>query len=67
MCDGFTIFSCVAAVEALFVDQMDGGVSGAVKQKQFIVCVFILHLHLFLHDLVVLPQWRILDSFDLPT
>lgn len=59
--------SCVAAVEALFVDEINGGGSGAVEQHPLVVCVFVLHLHLFLHQLVALPQCRVLDSFNLPT
>lgn len=39
-----TVCSCVAAVEALFVDQVDGLCSGAVEQLPFVVGVFVLHL-----------------------
>lgn len=61
-----TMCSCVAAVEALFVDEIDGGGSSAVEKSPFVVCVFVLHLQLFLHQLVAVPQCRILDPFNLP-
>lgn len=63
----FTMSSCIAPVEAFRVDQVDGFGSGAVIQQLFIVGVFVPHIHLFLQELVALPQRRILDPFDLPT
>lgn len=61
-----TINSCVAAVEASGVDEVDGVVSGAVEELPFVVGVLVLHLQLFLHQLVALPQRRVLDPFNLP-
>lgn len=65
VCGFVTMFSCVAAVEASMVDEVDGIGSSAVEELPFVVCVFVLHLQLFLHQLVALPQCHILDPFNL--
>jgi len=62
-----TVLSCVAAVEAFIVDEINRGGTGAVKQQLLIVLVLVLLLHLFLQELVALPQRGVLDPFDLPT
>ncbi len=59
--------SCVAAVEALLVDQADGVRSSAVEKSPLVVFVLVLRLHLLLHQLVALPQSRVLDPFNLQT
>ena len=59
------MFSCVAAVEALRVDDHGGAAAGAVKQQPFIVRVLVLGLHVFLQDLIAPPQRRVLDPLDL--
>ena len=61
------MYSSVAAVEAMVVDVIDGFFTGAVKEQLFVVCMIVLHLQLFLQQLVALPQRRILDPFNLPT
>lgn len=61
------MLSCVAAVEALFVDEIDGLWAGAVEELPFVVLVFILHLQVRLHLLVAPPQRDVLDPFNLPT
>lgn len=60
-----TMCSCVAAVEALIVDEIDGFGPGAVEESPFIVRAFVLCLQLFLHQLIALPQCRILDPVNL--
>lgn len=40
--------SGVAAVKAIFVDQIDGFVGGAMKQDSFVLLVLVLLLHLLL-------------------
>ena len=59
--------SCVAAVEASVVDEIDGGGCCAVEEVLLVVFMVVLLLQLFLHQLVALPQRRVLDSFNLPT
>lgn len=62
-----TMRSCVAAVEALFVDEIDGVGAGAVEKYPLVVLVIVLHLQLLLLQLVALPLCLVLDTFDLPT
>ena len=46
-----TMCSCVTAVEALFVDEIDGVRAGAVEKHLLVVFVIVLRLQLFLlHD-----------------
>lgn len=56
---------CVAPVEALLVDQVDGRGGSAVEQQLLVLLVFVLHLHLSLQQLVALPERRVLDTLDL--
>ena len=43
-----TMCSGVAAVEASFVDEIDGVGSSAVEELHLVVVVFVLHIQLFL-------------------
>lgn len=60
-----TVCSSVTAVEAVFVDEVDGGGSGSVEELLFVVAVSVLLLHALLQHLVVLPQRHVLDPFNL--
>lgn len=58
--------SCKAAVKASLIYELDRVAISAVEELPFIVLVFVLHLHLCLHQLVALPQGYVLDAFNLP-
>lgn len=61
-----TVSSREAAVEASAVDVVDRFGISAVEELLFVVVVFVLRLQLLLHQLVALPQRRVLDALNLP-
>lgn len=60
-----TVLSCVAPVEAVFIDGFDDVVGGAVKELSLVVLMTVPLLHVTLLEQQALPQHWVLDSLDL--